>query len=324
MNDRSLCLLDNYDIEVLRTRKGRGAILCETNQGTLIWKEFSGYKEKVLFQDSLLSMVKERGFLCAESILRNKEGELLSQDVDGTYYVLKTYFEGRECNVRDMEECKQAVETLAAFHNVACMEEPLLGAGIPRYAYTEFEKHNRELKRVRKYLKDRGQKTDFELYLMKTYDYFLELALQVTEEAAMLKDGAVKGYVCHGDFQHHNIILSDGRMRMINFEKCIQDDPVRDLYLFMRKLLEKSGWEENVGMELLRAYESCRSMEKDEYLQLYFRLAYPEKFWKIVNFYYNSGKAWIPGKNMEKLQKVVEQEKEKQEFLEKFKRNFGL
>ena len=30
-------------------------------------------------------------------------------------------------------------------------------------------------------------------------------------------------------------------------------------------------------------------------------ISYPEKFWKIVNFYYNTGKAWIPEKNMEKL-----------------------
>ena len=40
MNDRCVSLLDNYDVEVLRTTKGRGAILCETNQGMLIFKEY--------------------------------------------------------------------------------------------------------------------------------------------------------------------------------------------------------------------------------------------------------------------------------------------
>ena len=113
-------------------------------------------------------------------------------------------------------------------------------------------------------------------------------------------------------------------MHIINFEKCIYDSPVRDLYLFMRKLLEKSGWSEHIGFELVKAYEKVRPMEKEEYLQLYYRLAYPEKFWKIANFYYNSGKAWIPGKNMEKLGKVMEQEKDKQAFLEKFKYYYGL
>ena len=324
MNDRSLCLLDNYDIEVLRTRKGRGAILCETNLGILTFKEYTGYKERILFQDSLLTMLKERDFPDAECILKNKDGELLSQDTDGTYYVLKTYFEGRECNVRDMEECREAVKTLAAYHHAARMEEPIAGAGMPKKAYSEFEKRNRELKRVKKYLKDRGQKTDFELYLMKTYDYFLERALQITAEAISTDTEESDSYICHGDYQHHNIVVSENGMKLINFEKCVQDSPVRDLYLFMRKLLEKTGWEEAAGFELMKAYEIIRELTCQERQQLYFRLAYPEKFWKIVNFYYNSGKSWIPGKNLEKLKRVTELEKYKQEFLEKYRFMYGL
>ena len=49
------------------------------------------------------------------------------------------------------------------------------------------------------------------------------------------------------------------------------------------------------------------------YLKL--RLAYPEKFWKIANHYYNSRKSWIPDKNMEKLQILIGQEEKKEEFL---------
>ena len=42
MNDRAVALLEQYEIEVLRTRKGRGAILCDTQQGCLIFKEYTG------------------------------------------------------------------------------------------------------------------------------------------------------------------------------------------------------------------------------------------------------------------------------------------
>ena len=59
-----------------------------------------------------------------------------------------------------------------------------------------------------------------------------------------------------------------------------------------------------------------RPLSARSYVELYYRLAYPEKFWKIVNFYYNSRKVWIPERNREKLQLVVEQEKEKQAFLD--------
>lgn len=323
MNDRSVSLLENYDIEVLRTWKGRGAILCETSQGTCILKEYAGHKEKVRFQDALLTIVKERGFLGVESILRNKDQELLTQDQDGTSYILKTCFEGRECNVKDMEECRQAVGTLAAFHKVSYLEEPLfVDTGMPRFAHQEFEKHNKELRRVKKYLKERGQKTDFEICLIKNYDYFLNLALQVTEELRFFQKEEKRHFVCHGDYQYHNIIVTGGGMKLINFEKCVSDSPVRDLYLFMRKLLEKNSWDERIGFDLADAYGEVRPMEEEEYLQLYYRLAYPEKFWKIVNFYYNSGKAWIPGKNLEKLNKLTDQEKEKQEFLKKFRARY--
>lgn len=324
MNDRSLCLLDNYDIEVLRTRKGRGAILCETDRGLLTWREYSGYKDKVLFQDHLLSLIREKGFLHAETILKNKDGELLSQDNDGTCYILKTYFEGRECNIRDMEECREAVRVLAAFHNTAFAETFLSEAGKPYSEIAEFEKHNRELKRVKKYLKDRGQKTDFELCLMKTYDYFLNLALQITEEAKEFGSETMEGWICHGDFQYHNMIFSQGEMYLINFEKSVQGSRMRDLYLFMRKLLEKNNWSEEIGFDLIRTYKNDHPIEKEEYRRLYYRLAYPEKFWKIVNFYYNSGKAWIPGKNLEKLLKITGQEEEKQRFLKRYRENFGL
>ena len=111
---------------------------------------------------------------------------------------------------------------------------------------------------------------------------------------------------------------------LINFEKCVSDSPVRDLYLFMRKLMEKSNWAEGIGFELINSYDKIRPMEKEEYRQLYYRLAYPEKFWKIVNFYYNSGKAWIPGRNLEKLIRVTGQEKDKQDFLSKFRSRYGL
>lgn len=324
MNDRSVGLLDNYDIEVLRTWKGRGAILCETREGILILKEYGGHREKAAFQDALLRHVQEMGFKNVENILKNKEQELLTQDQDGCFYILKTYFDGRECNVRDMDECRQAVKVLAKLHNASSMEDVAAEGGAPHFAYMDFEKHNKELRRVRKYLKDRGQKTDFEIFLKSNYDYFFNLALQITEELRAFGREDKRRFVCHGDYQYHNILVCGDEMNLVNFEKCVIDSPVRDLYLFMRKLLEKGNWSESIGFDLVNSYDKVRPMEKEEFSQLYYRLAYPEKFWKIVNFYYNSGKAWIPGKNLEKLKRVTEQEKDKQAFLEKFKSKYGI
>ncbi len=319
MNDRAVGVLEQYEVEVQRTRKGRGALLCDTRQGCYILKEYKGNPEKCRLQDRLLKQVAGQGEVRVEQILPTKEGELLSKDADGTSYLLKTYFEGRECNIRDRSECIEAAKELAKLHRGMAMEED----GLPEVFFSpgkEYEKHNRELRKVRRYLRQKGQKTWFEISLLNSMDPYLEQA-----EAVMRDWGAYSGLserqpecrsFCHGDYQYHNILRVGGEWHIVNFEKCMRDNPVRDLYLLLRKLLEKSDWDVGLGSALLDAYDSVRPISAYSWIDLHYRLAYPEKFWKIVNFYYNSGKAWIPEKNREKLQKLLDQEEAKRRFLE--------
>lgn len=320
MNDRAVSLLEQYEIEVNRTWKGRGAILCDSNKGLLILKEYCGPADKVEFQDYLLKHINESGDVRVESILRTKEDEFIVYDQDRVAYIVKTYCDGRECNHRDIEECRQAVSVLAKLHRVSDLSGCDVLSEQPVYrADKEYEKHNRELKKVRKFLREKSQKTDFEIYLMKHYDYFMNNALQITDELryyAYEEDSYEFPIVCHGDYQYHNIMQTESGSVLLNFEKCVRDYPVRDLYLFLRKLLEKNNWSQTLGDMLLESYNKERTLTERDYKQLYYRLAYPEKFWKIVNFYYNSGKAWIPGRNMEKIEKLFAQEREKQLFLE--------
>lgn len=332
MNDRAVELLEQYDIEVQRTRKGRGAIICDTHQGCMIFKEYSGNQDRIELQDRLLKQIAQTGLVQAESIVPAKDGMLFVKGSDGVSYVLKTWQDGRECSIYDKSECVEAVRLLAQLHG--SMRLPADTPGIPAFfsPAKEYEKHNRELKRVRKYLKQRGQKTWFEISLLNSFDFFLEQALSVTEEwkeycragAGAASGGAGEpGMVsfCHGDYQYHNILKGNSGWFVVNFEKCLPDDPVRDLYLLLRKLLEKGNWSVALGSDLLEAYEKERRLTAMSRIDLYYRLAYPEKFWKIVNFYYNSGKAWIPGRNQEKLEKLIAQEKEKQLFLDEVFRN---
>lgn len=323
MNDRAVSLLEQYEIEVLRTRKGRGAIICDTNQGCLIFKEYTGNEDRIAMQNKVLNHIGEAEQVAVEAIIPTAENTLFVKDNDGVKYILKTYREGRECNIYDKSECVEAVKVLARLHESMEISEELI-ENVPVFSQEkEYEKHNKELKKVRKYLQQRSQKTWFEISLLNTFDYFLEQALQVSEEWKQYQevkdrntDGTQTNTFCHGDYQYHNILRCEKDWFIINFEKCMRDDPIRDLYLLLRKLLEKSNWSVTLGKELLAAYESERPVSALSRIDLYYRLAYPEKFWKIANFYYNSGKAWIPERNSEKLEKLMIQEKEKQQFLE--------
>ena len=322
MNDQALQLLEQYDIEVLQTRKGRGSILCETNAGLLIFKEYSGREEKLALQKKLLDQMATCTDPEVEEILPTKEGQLFVKGFDGTQYLLKTWREGRECNIYDKEECLSASRILGRLHNRMELpkEEDLPPAHSPE---EEYEKHNRELRKVKKFLQKKGQKNSFEIELQNRLDFFLEQAYEVTEEwkqySHLIDRNTIRCF-CHGDYQYHNIIKCGNQWFVANFEKCTRDDPVRDLYLLMRKLLEKTNWSVELGKNILDAYEQERPLSAYSRIDLLYRLSYPEKFWKIANFYYNTGKAWLPGKNQEKLDRIVFQENAKQQFLQKILR----
>jgi spore coat protein I len=46
-------------------------------------------------------------------------------------------------------------------------------------------------------------------------------------------------------------------------------------------------------------------------------LEYPEKFWKIIDHYYNSKKSLMSDRNSDKLEKLIKQEKNKEKLINK-------
>lgn len=317
--NNAMNILNKYDIEVLRSWKGRGAILCETKTGIKILKEYKGSPKRLCTQQKLLQKIKENGYLQVEEVIPNKEGEYITKEDDMTAYYLKEYKEGTECNNKEFRDCSKTIENMAALHKA--MELPQLAEEERISPYSlplELEKHNREIRRVKKYLKEKSKKNDFEMFLHLNYDFFYRKAECIMEEIEPKKEMfTVKGGTfCHGDLQHHNVLLKEQQVFFINFEKYVLDNPTRDLCLFFRKMMEKNNWSVELGKEILQKYERQRALSLEDRYQLFYRLSYPEKFWKIVNYYYNSSKQMIPGKNLEKLVKIMEQEEKKSIFME--------
>ena len=89
----------------------------------------------------------------------------------------------------------------------------------------------------------------------------------------------------HGEYNYHNIIMTREGIATMNFEKFHRDIQVEDLYYFLRKVMEKSGWKLRLGDGMLNAYSAIHPLTRSETEYLKIRLIYPEKFWKYT---------WIP------------------------------
>lgn len=320
MVDQTQIILEQYDLEVKGVRKGRGNWIVNSRNGDFVLKEYMGSEEKAALQKALTDQIMAKSGILVQEIVPNKEGKFFSLDKEEHTYTLQTFMEGRECNVKDTRECELAISTMAKMHKGMYIERENLTMSVTPYSLErEFEKRNTELRRIRRYLKEKRNKNDFERYLYMNFNCFFEKALEVEEDwhnyeqYSQAEDG--KFVFCHGDYQHHNVWMNYQEVMVLQLEKYLPDLPCRDLYLFMRKLLEKNNWNQEMGRDVLLQYEKERSLPFIERISMIYRFAYPEKFWKIANYYFNSKKSFMPEKNMEKFDKLLTQENVKEKFI---------
>ncbi|MDD6036009.1 MAG: CotS family spore coat protein [Lachnospiraceae bacterium] len=324
MEEKSLEFFEKYEITVIGTARTRGAFRIDTEQGPKLLMPYSGSENRAVFEQALLQHLKTQGFL-VDGYVPNKEGNYVTQDEYGDSFLLKDWYFGDECNVRKPEQALMAVKHLAALHNalsgVALSVDELSGA-VQKTLPELFEKRNRELRRVRSFIREKRRKAYFETIYINTFSEFYEKAETALERAnengcgEILEASVKAGCACHGTYTHHNLLVQyDGTFATVNFDKACLGVQIADFYLFFRKLMEKTGWNRQLAGDMISAYASVRRVDRAEWQVFYLLLSYPEKFWKITNCYHNGKKSWIPQKTTEKLLAVIEQEKEKEALL---------
>lgn len=272
---------------------------------------------------------KLKDSLRTDTLIRTKEGALFVKDIDNSVYILEEQVEGKECSYKNEEDIVKACGAMAKLHLKFMTPQSEKICMMPVFFYAdEMERHTIECKRVRNYLRKLHNKTEFERALLKEYDYFLEKAVAVTRRAREESQAEYEAYVnsnglyCHGDYQYHNVIFGKGSggayTGIVNLEHFAHDAGARDFYLLFRKISEKCDWSLDMAQSMLDAYQNRRVFPPIEWRSLCLRLEYPEKFWKIINFYYNSRKSWMPNRNYDKLESLIRQEKNREKLLNKF------
>ena len=191
-----------------------------------------------------------------------------------------------------------------------------------------FIRHNREIKKIQRFMNKVKRKNAFEnLFLQVFSDYYR----QGTECVEML-DKILQGEnektahnifknhygICHGTYNQHNVIIGKEEEAIVHFERFSKGNQLNDLYQFARKAMEKNHFDFELLERIFQTYGKKIELSGEDYQYMYILFSYPEKFWKIANSYYNTNKAFLSPKYLEKLETVILQEKEKREMLSEY------
>ncbi len=335
MKDIESRLLEKYWLDVNRVRKIRNGYLCDTKQGLFRIKELSSSSKKIPYVHYVCQQLLESGFPYVDMILPNKDGDFVCDMRDQGKYILKHWYMGRECDIQRENEILESCEKLAILHNhfdivseqISQMQQDLMederwNEFVATDLISEWKRHNLGLKKTRSFMRNRVGKGEFESLFLQRFDEFYEVAETVVEELdysqyeGLYQQAKEKKSLVHGDYNYHNILLVGSEIAVTNFERFRIDIPISDLYYFIRKVMEKNNWNEQLGYKMLEHYSKNRGISDLEQQYMALRFSYPEKVWKLTNYYYNSNKAWISEKNVEKLKLSIEQMPVKKKFVE--------
>lgn len=335
MRDIENKVLEKYWVDVNSVRRVRGGFLCETKQGLLRLKELSSSDKKIPYVQFLCQQLTEAGFETIDMMLLNKEGNYVCDMQHGGKYVLKKWYMGRECDIHREKEVLYGCRTLARLHNHMEMVSNQLvqmeDMGVMDERWQQFQgsnlieewtRHNKGLKKARSYMRHRVGKGPFEKLYLNKFEEIYETAggvvtrMQSSGYEELFDHAVSQKLLVHGDYNYHNILFVGPYTAVTNFERFRIDLPIADLYYFLRKVMEKCDWDEGLGKKMLEAYANEREITDAEYEYIALRLSYPEKVWKLINCYYNTSKAWIPQKNVEKLEISIKQMPIKQQFVQ--------
>lgn len=326
MNEKSLKILEQYELEVKSVRRGRDSYIAETDRGLVLLREYNGSNQRAAWIENVCRKVRSSGMV-AELPIANREGSFVSSDRDSQRYLVKLWISGREPDSRNTQEIAGGVRNLAGLHKVLG-GFPLEHAVVLPEPQQVYEKRMRELGRIFRYVKEKKRKNEFELRFLNEYGYFHELCVRAQQRAKEHKavqawhTSAMRGDVCHGDYNQHNILRQDSGYATVHFENAAVGCQMMDLYSFMRKMLEKNGWNISYADTLLQAYMEIKPLTEEELEQLYIQFEFSEKFWKIANHYYNSRKTWIPDRSLLKLEKLVSLAPKQAAFLKYFQNTY--
>ena len=325
MNEKALSVIGQYGLEVRKSVRTRGGIAVLTDDGYKLLYECTRSDSYYERENMITAGIKRTGFEYIDTYVMTAEGTLFSQDAQGRKYILKDWFDAQECDIRNETHVAMAAGTLAVLHghmmNMDKCEHELKYNNATDMRM-KFDKHTKEMRMVGNYLKGKKNKNEFEMLMRRSLMAFHEEALIAAQELEEMDYGsriekARTSYeMCHGSYNYHNVLFTDRGCAVTGFEHCCVDCQINDLYQFMRKLLEKNGWDARAGHSVIEAYSEVRPVSDDDMKLLKINFLYPEKFWKVINFYNNSNKSWIPRKSIEKLEGVLAQNDARKAFIE--------
>lgn len=314
----------NYGLEVKSLSPYKDMSTVVTSSGRKVLKRIPFSTERIKFVHGAKEHLARNSFDNVDRFLCTLSGDPYFI-YNNSCYTLVDFIDGRESSFDNDNDVKIAAKVLARMHRASrgflvtegCKVQDELGK-MPCY----FEKRLEDIKKMRK--QARKGKTRFDEMFLQYSNYFIKVGARTLEElalsdyASLVEKTRKEALFCHHDYTHHNIIMGGENVIVTNFDYCCYELRVYDIANFIRRKMRKCDWDISKTELILECYNSVEPLSREELSVMGIILQFPQKFWRVVNRYYNSRRSWSERSFVSRLQEVIDEIAPFEEFIKRY------
>lgn len=314
---------NSYGIHIMGIRPYRAGYILDTATGRKYIKSCQYTSKRVEFIHQAKTHLYEHGFKCIDPYYLSISKQPYIE-IDGNVYTMVDLIEGRECEFDDDRDVIAATEALALMHKAAhgffpkgCYVQCGLGK-LP----DSFKKRLEEIRKLRR--KAEKERNGFDYLFIENFDHFYETGIKSLEilfgsrYSKLVEQTRKEGMICHRDYSYQNILIKGDRTSIINFDYCSIELKIYDIVNILRRRMRKCNWDINKAKLILNTYRNIEPLSQDELKVMKSMLQFPQKFWRVINRYYNSKRHWAQKNFTIMLEDVIKEKDAHVDFMDKF------
>lgn len=319
---------EKYGISAIAVEKIKNVYQISDERGIFCLKVIKYELPHFMFILGIINHLQDNGFNSVPPILSTIDRKQYIA-LDNKYAYLTPWVEARESNYDNPLDIEKAALTLARLHikSTGFVLEDFMKPRIGWFKWFDnYRTRKKEILDFKKRIEAKEQLSEFDsIYLANMEDELLRCdeALEHLSESEyymkMIKEIRIRGF-CHHDYAHHNVLIgTDDRVTVIDFDYTILDTHLHDLASLLIRRMKNGKWDIDSARFILDAYDSLYTVETDDIPVMAAFMEFPQDYWQVGIQYYWEKQPWGEEFFLKKLNRILEDSEEKQEFVDEFR-----
>lgn len=319
--------LEVYDVTPLRK-----LYILDTNKGKKILKRVEYGIGKIEFIHNAIKYINKKYNNTIKLDIINGDKPYLIWEED--IYILMDAISGREVTFTNEVEVELCGQVLAKFHEAGegiseYLDSTLKIKTIIKDKKSEYENEIKILKEFYERVNSYQFSNDLDKIFLNNYSNIIEdieksISLLKEVDFEAIKNNKKSLVLCHNDLAHHNFLINEGVINLLDFDYSSIDFRAYDIEDFLVKAVKNVAYDVEKGIKALSAYEEVEELDINEIKLIIALITYPKEVTTLILDYYMKRKDWEYEVFLSRIKNKLENEGFRKEFCDKIKEEYKL